>query len=949
MTLHIKLLGPPQIERDGVPVEVDTRKAIALLAYLAVTGIPHSRDTLAALLWPDSDDDHARAALRRTLSSLNKALGGDGLDVNRRTVALSESGVIVDARNFMSTVTGAQVTADFLLSAIERYTSDFMSGFALRDSPEFDDWQYEQSERLRAALSSALQRLVDLLASDGDIERAIDPAVRWLSLDAMHEQAHQRLMELYAWSGDRTAALRQYRECVRVLDRELGVSPLDETRELYEAIKEGRLTPPTINSQPVQPILDGTRNTTPVDDYPLVGRSSELVRLLEAHSAIADDGRLAVIEGEAGIGKTRLAEELCDSVTRLGTTVLRARCYEGESTLAYGPIVELLRSCVERQETKNSLSDLSDNWLTEVARLLPELRESRPQLPEPPPLTGPGAQSHFLEGVSRAVVVACGSQGLLFIDDLQWADDATLDFITYLVRRIEGKSLLVLLAWRTEDVSDGHRLRTMLAEAERSSSGTRGLLGRLGKGDVDELVDAVRSSGTALPNTAEATLMQETEGVPLFLVEYLDEMAKTPEGADNLEVPAVVSDIVISRLNTLGSLARQILSTAAVIGRSFDYASLQEASGRSEEETVAALEELTGRGIIREVTGSEPADLLFDFSHEHLRRLAYDETTALRRRILHRRVADVLIGSTGHGLTSIASQTARHYHLAGQESLAAEHYLTAGEYARSLFANREALGHFQMALALGVDNAAKVHEHIGYLHTLAGDYSKAITSYETADALLGERSAIHIEHKLGNIYHRQGDWDLAAVHYEAASEPGEPKNFVARVRSDQSLNAYRSGHIEEAMSFALEALALAQISEDLGALAQAHNILGVLSKGQGDLDASIGHLEESLSIAQASSGPEARVAALNNLALTYGANDKLQRAIELAKEAQELCETWGDRHRLAAIHNNLADLHHTVGDTDEAMKHLTQAASIFADVGSDADEMQPEIWKLVEW
>jgi len=948
MTLHIKLFGPPQIERDGVPVEVDTRKAIALLAYLAVTGMPQSRDTLAVLLWPESDDAHARAALRRTLSSL-KALGGEGLDVNRRTVALDDSNVTVDVQEFLSAVIDEQSAVESLRSAVDLHKSDFMSGFALRDSPEFDDWQYGQSERLRGVLSTVLQRLVDKLVSNGDYQRAIDHATRWLSLDVMHEPAHRMLMELHAWSGDRGAALRQYRECVRVLDRELGVAPLDETSELYGAIKEGQLPPPVVSQQPTPSVPDADRSTVPTIGYPLVGRSLDLQRLLGVHGSITADGRFVVIEGEAGIGKTRLAEDFCNHVTELGFRIMRARCYEGESKLAYGPITELLRSSVEQDGASEFLAAMPDHWFAEAARLLPELRQARPTLPEPSPLTGPGAQSHFLAGLSRTVVGACGRGGVVFIDDVQWADDATLDFITYLVRRIEGEPILVLLAWRAEDVGADHRLRALLAETKRSSIGDRVLLGRLSEGDIDELVAAARSNGAALPDNAEMTLLRETEGVPLFVVEYLDAMANAPGSNGNVDVPTVVNDIVRSRLNAVSSLARQVLSTAAVIGRSFDYFSLREASGRSEDETVAVLEELIARRLVREMTGGESSDLLYDFAHEHLRRLVYDETTALRRRILHRRVADALGTRPGRSVGQMASKIARHYHLAGQEAFAAEQYLVAGEYARSLFANREALDHFQLALALGVENAAQAHEHIGDLQTLGGEYGAAITSYEAAAALSDAPSAGHIEHKLGNVYHRQGDWGLAASHYEAAGESVESTSFLARVRSDQSLNAHRSGHIDQAVTLAQEALKLAQESDDLGALAQAHNILGVLSKGQGDLDGAVRHLQESLRIAESSGGPEARVAALNNLALSYGANTQHQRAIELANEALKLCETWGDRHRLAAIHNNLADLHHSISDTDEAMRHLTEAASIFADIGSDADEMQPEIWKLVEW
>jgi hypothetical protein len=410
------------------------------------------------------------------------------------------------------------------MSAVDLHKSDFMLGVALRDSPEFDDWQYGQSERLRGVLPTILQQLVDKLVSDGDIVQAIDHVARWLSLDAMHEPAHRRLMELYAWSGDRGAALRQYRECVRVLDRELGVAPLDETSELYGAIKEGQLLLPVVSQQ--QPsVPDVKRRTDPDVGYPLVGRSLKLQRLLGVHGSITTDGRFAVIEGEAGIGKTRLAEDFCNRVTKLGSRIMHAQCYEGESRLAYGPITELVRSAVEDDVTNESLPGLPDHWFAEAARLVPELRHTRPTLPEPSPLTGPDAQSHFIEGLSRTVVAACGRGGVLFIDDLQWADDATLDFITYLVRCTEGKPILVLLAWRTEDVGVDHRLRSLLAETERSSTGNSVQLNRLSKADIDELVAAARLNWIALPNSAETTLLRETEGVPLFVVEYLDAMA----------------------------------------------------------------------------------------------------------------------------------------------------------------------------------------------------------------------------------------------------------------------------------------------------------------------------------------------------------------------------------------------------------------------------------------
>ena len=269
--LTISLLGPPRIEVDGEPIAVDTRKAIALLAYLAVTGERKSRETLAALLWPEHDSEHARAALRRTLSALSKALGGDFLDVERAAVALDPSDTWLDVTEFRGHLTGSR-DAD----AVALYRGDFLAGFGLRDSVDFEDWQFFEAETLKRELAGALERLAGERCAEGQFDGAIELARRWLALDPLQEPAHRLLMELYARSGQRSAALRQYRDCVRVLDGELGVSPLEETTALYEAIRE--------NALPVAPPLREQIAVPPAATagYPLVGRSGERRLLADA-------------------------------------------------------------------------------------------------------------------------------------------------------------------------------------------------------------------------------------------------------------------------------------------------------------------------------------------------------------------------------------------------------------------------------------------------------------------------------------------------------------------------------------------------------------------------------------------------------------------------------------------------------------------------------------------
>src|SRR5688500_8826734 len=233
--LVISVLGAPRVARGDEVVTFDTRKAIALVAYLAVTGRPQRRETLAALLWPEADDSRARSALRRTLSVLRKGLGEEGLRTGRDEVELVDGeDVVVDVRDFLTGLESSEVTD--VAAAASLWRGDLLAGFTLRDSPEFDAWQVREGERLRRLLAAACARLVDAHSAAGRVDDAIVHAERWLDLDGLHEPAHRALMRLHAQRGDRAAAIQQYRQCVRVVDEELGVAPLTETTVLYDAI-----------------------------------------------------------------------------------------------------------------------------------------------------------------------------------------------------------------------------------------------------------------------------------------------------------------------------------------------------------------------------------------------------------------------------------------------------------------------------------------------------------------------------------------------------------------------------------------------------------------------------------------------------------------------------------------------------------------------------------------
>jgi predicted ATPase/DNA-binding SARP family transcriptional activator len=262
-SLRLYLLGPPRLERDGGPLELDRRKNVALVAYLAVTGECHTREALITLLWPELEPSRARAGLRRNLSRLRKALGGEWLVADRETVGTDpDADFWLDVDQFRHLLQAWQEHGhsqaevcpqclDTLAQAVELYRGDFLEGFTLRDSPTFDEFQFFQTEGLRRELASALERLVRGHSAQGNYEPAISYARRWLALDPLHEPVHRHLMQLYAWSDQRAAALRQYTECEGVLQEELGVEPEQETTQLYQAIREKRLLPPSPDRLPL--------------------------------------------------------------------------------------------------------------------------------------------------------------------------------------------------------------------------------------------------------------------------------------------------------------------------------------------------------------------------------------------------------------------------------------------------------------------------------------------------------------------------------------------------------------------------------------------------------------------------------------------------------------------------------------------------------------------------
>jgi DNA-binding SARP family transcriptional activator len=988
--LSLALLGPPVVRRDGAPVTFDTRKATALLALLAVTGREHSREQLADLLWPEADSVKGRASLRRTLS-VTAAVMGDGLVVSRAAIALDPALVRVDVREFHALI--GRPDAASLERAASLYRGDFLAGFTLRGCAEFEEWQESVSEELRQALARGLQRLVAACIAEGSLERAAGHARRWLQLDPLHEPAHQAIIRLHGWAGQRSAAMRQYRSLVRVLDRDLAVRPLPETTRLYDDVRAGRLGPPPVpvaapavdeveaaapDEAPAAPAEAATSGTL---TWPLVGRTAELAILCAAWQAAGGDGgydgaghsgRVVAIAGQAGSGKTRLIAELRAEAAGAGAAVLAARSHDGETGLPFVLAADLLRTALAiRPDLPGTLPAQTAAM---AGRLVPALAASHPDAAAPP-LDSPVAVTRLYAAIADTLQAAAGqggmpgeadvadgagaadrtgAAGIVVVEDVHWADSSSLGLLAYLVRRLADWPLLLVLSWQPEQADRLRVLRTALGEAESQSMGQTVQPGPLGPDAIGTLLGL-----DGMPKIDVSRLLAETRGLPMLVREYVEALraAEAPE-ADADEPgpwwpPASVRDLLRTRLQAVSEAARQMLTAAAVLGSDNDADLLRAVSGRGEDEIVEAIDEALDRSLLTEIPPPSPQQApSYGFPYEALRRTVYESATLARRRLLHGRAADVLVRRHERDpATTRAAAVAGHLQLAGRDEEAAQWWWRAAEVAGELYAHAEAHAHLTKALALGYPQLPG-RMALGEVLVALGRYREALAELESAAALAAEGDrAIQatIEHKLADVHHRLGDWDLAEAHLAVVTElvEGTEPGRLARAQADRAVVAYRRGAISQAADLGRAALASARAATDPGATAQALNVLGMLAARSGDTAAAESYLRDSLAEARPLE-QGAAVAALNNLARLLAETGRGQEALTAAAEALELGRELGDQHRVAALHTNLADLLHADGQRDAAMVHLKEAARRFAsvDVGNGP---RPEIWTLVEW
>jgi DNA-binding SARP family transcriptional activator len=920
--LRLALLGPPEITIDGEPLEVDTRKAIALIAYLAVSGEQPTREQLADLLWPDLDRERGRATLRRTLSSLRAGLSGKWLHTDRTRVWLNgdnRGSDVEEVRDLVRIDHGhgpdrlCPDCAPQLATAAALFRGPFMAGFYLRDSSDFEDWQRREEEHQQRILREVLDRLALALAAGGRFAEAAEAARRRIALDPLDESAHRQLMQCLVWNGDRAGAMRQFRDCAAVLDRELGVSPLPETRLLYEQILEEREPPAPAGRVVATPVAGPVAGGEPAMST-FVGRSAELSQLDRARQ------RLIAITGEEGIGKTRLIDQW---LSQNGRRSARGAAPPGASSVPYLAFRDALAAALGSEPSKEAPSAAS-----EAVRLLPELANHGFEVPAPSS-DQRGGVGRFHAGVAAAFAHLV-PEGVLVIDDAQWLDDSSVAMLVFLLTHPVAGSPQLLLGMREEELDASHPLLTMVRRLERTGDALRIRLGPLTPSDALLLLDQAdgRASGRerGLDRELAERILEIAGGNPLFVLAYRDAIGSDGEG-----LPEGLQEVVAARIDGLDDATQQVLSAAAVVGSDFDPEVLRTVAGRSEEEVVAAVETMVRRRLFKE-TGAG-----LTFTHEVIRRAVYERLAAVRRRLLHSRAADAL------AKRQQSASHAMHLEQAGRFEEAAVAHGLAGTEALAIFAYPEAKSHLEAALALGHPDRNVINMRLGDALLRMGSYGQALAAYE---AVGSPGTSSEVEHRIGEVYRRLGRLQLAEAAYAIAAGIADDGALASQIAANRALVAHRQGDRKRARQFSKLALESALEAGDGATLAQAWNLAGMLTPDPND---AVREFEKALSKAEEIGRPDLAAAALNNLGIARRRVGNPGGAVEAAVRALSLLEPVGDRHQLAALHSNLADALHEAGDEDGARRHLTESARMFAEVGVDVGQWEPEIWKLSEW
>jgi DNA-binding SARP family transcriptional activator/Flp pilus assembly protein TadD len=677
--LDLRLLGRPSIAA-GSTFDLPTRKALALLAVLGCAGRT-SRARLASMLWTDQAADDARRNLRQELHRLQSTPAGEWIVAAGDDLDL-RAGALVDVRCFREAIARGEIDV-----ALDLWRGPLLDGVDLKGASGFDEWVGSEREALARLRHAALERQCDRRDAAGDAAGAIAIARTLVAADPLQEAQHRRLMRLLLAAGDRAGAIAQFERCRAILRDELGLAPMPETAALAQRIRESAAQEPA-RAGP------GVAATELVP--PLVGRESAWA-LLEGAGR-----RLVLIEGEAGLGKSRLVAEFAASKGR--TIVVAGR--EISRDTPFYPVSEALAAAW--REDPRWFEWLDPVWRAEVGRLVPALADDERPAESP----SPEARARLIEGLAAALLTAAGDGAIVF-EDLHWFDLSSAELAAHVVRRAHRARIFATA--RPDDLGRSAGVQSALEAIERDGLLLRVPIAPLTEPDVLALVRAM--SGSVGATVFSRRLYAATAGNPLFILESLRDLFaagvlwrdagtwSTPYDEDTedyreLPIPASVRDAVLRRIDRLGPGPRRLLEAGSLAGDGFATEWVGPSSALSEEETADALDLAVRAGLVA------PTDTGYRFTHDLVRRALDDALAPERRKLLHRRLAEALARSG-----AAPARIAGHWEDGGRPSAAIALRTRAAEDAARVHSLAEAIVQYDAALAdgaTGVD-AFRIH------------------------------------------------------------------------------------------------------------------------------------------------------------------------------------------------------------------------------------------------
>jgi len=941
--LRIHLLGPFTINLDSQSLtnhdwRTQQTQTIGKILLTQRNKIVTS-DQLIDVVWPDEPVESARRRLHVRISQLRKGLKEKSSlvkTVHGGYCFETDDSCWVDVDAFQSLITqglqqqesGQQREA---IQAYEKARSLYRGDFLAEDL--YANWTFTQREFYRERYLNLLIQLSECYAQQGRYRLAITAAHQALNLDPLRETIYVRLMLYNYYSGDRTQSLILFDRYCQILEKELGVPPLDSTKQLVEQIRMGTLWKNAEAPRYPPPIYEGKLFEVPysLDAIPFVNRDREYAWLVSQWKDPTT--QVILIEGEAGIGKSRLVETFAGFITSQGIQVQQVRLSPGEQSPT-AAVTASLRGLL----TSNALDQLSPATLAVLAQHFPELGQRLDRLTQLPTLPLQAERQRFYQAISALAAVNSNTPTIFIVDDAHRLNATAVDLLKQLSKHIK-----ILLSFRGIETPSNHPIRKACGSSGLKleplpKTAIQSIIRQLSKADHPFITDQINT---------------HSRGNPLYVVTLLQHMFESGQlyvnsdggwrmtDHDSLTIPLTLRATIEDRLQKLDRWKRRILDYTAILGGQCDFTTLQAASQQPDDILLTILDELIDSGLIIEPRSLNQAD--FRMSHDYYTEVTYETIPAIRRKQMHLQAAQAIEKLHAEQLENYYAILADHFYKSGKNEPAVHYAILAGEQASAQFASDEALHYFGRALTLlpidDVHQRTRVllgREIVYDLCGMRGPQNDNLTILETFSPLLSQEQRAEIHLRRAAYEWIVGNNSAANTAVQKAIQDAKACN-AKPIEARAMLIAGKVNSIDptQTIHYLNKARKLAQESKERALEGDIVRWLGNVNFWQNNFAKSQVHLEEALGIHQEVGDLRGELSALNNLGHLFGLLGQLQKAVDFYERAQEISIKINDRLAEGVLLTNMGRLSARLGKFKQAQDWLDNALVIRGEIAND--------------